>query len=286
MKQELRDDIRFINKFMYAVQKHRVGMGNWIDAKTRAEIVPSKRSMSLYASIVSQEEEAKKITKEIISETTIWKDFFDHIKGVGECLSTSLIAEIMDIEKFPTVSSLWAYAGMIPEYVIAKCEEDHKLMMSSDKHHKTCPVLVDFDGNKCNSPITIVERVTGKSPKRKAGHHFLFNTRLKTICWKITEQMIKQGNQFYKDIYYNTKEQQANLHPDFSKGYVHNRAKRKMGKMFLSNLWEAWRLAEGLEVRIPYVVEKLGHTGYIPWLELKERFIAEKPEKKKKPVKK
>lgn len=43
-------------------------------------------------------------------------------------------------------------------------------------------------------------------------------------------------------------------------GHVDLAARRKMIKVFLANLWEEWRKAEGLPVRPPYVVEHLGHT--------------------------
>ncbi len=36
-------------------------------------------------------------------------------------------------------------------------------------------------------------------------------------------------------------------------------ARWKMVKLFLAHLWEAWSDAEGIERRVPYVVEKLGH---------------------------
>lgn len=43
-------------------------------------------------------------------------------------------------------------------------------------------------------------------------------------------------------------------------GHVDNAAKRYMTKIFLSNLWEVWRKAEGLPVRPTYPEEYLEHT--------------------------
>ena len=39
-------------------------------------------------------------------------------------------------------------------------------------------------------------------------------------------------------------------------------ALRKMGKQFELDLWLAWRRLEGLPMRKPYVIDKLGHTNY------------------------
>lgn len=269
MENELRDDIKFIDKFLYSIQKHRIGLFNWIDAKRRDGIEPSARTLKLYKAMEEQEAAAKRMAKDIVSLTAIWPEFFENISGVGECLAASLIAEIGDISRFPTVSSLWAYAALIAEYHKAKCANGHKLIVSSNKH-KECPVFDNEEGDPCGGKMEYVEHVKGKAPKRVKGHHYLFNNRLKTICWKISEQMIKQGDQFYRDIYYKEKEKQLNQNPDIQLGHAHNRAKRKMVKMFLSNLWEAWRVCEKLEIKPPYAIEELGHQGYIQWADLKE----------------
>lgn len=280
MDQNLRDDIRFINKFLYSVQSHRIQMGNWIDAKKRDNIEPSERVLKLYADMEVQEKAAKRMAKDIVTLTAIWPEFFDNVSGVGECLSTSLIAEIGDVSRFDTVTSLWAYAGLIAEYVKAKCENGHKLIMSSDKH-KECPVFANDKDEPCGGKLEYTERITGKAPKRERGYHYLFNARLKKICWQVSEQLVKQGDQFYRDIYYKEKEKHINAQPELTKLHIHNRAKRKMVKMFLSNLWEAWRMCEGLDARPPYVIEKLGHQGYLKWAEIKE-LLREAKEKLKK----
>ena len=51
-----------------------------------------------------------------------------------------------------------------------------------------------------------------------------------------------------------------------SEGHVHNRALRKMIKLFLAHLWQVWRQAEGLPVPEPYALAELGHSHYLdPW---------------------
>ncbi len=303
MNQQLRDDLRFINKFLYAIQKYRIELENWIRAKERDGINPLKTAKKLFADIEAQEKAAEGMANEIVKPTAIWEEFFQHIKGVGPRLSTSLLAEIGDISRFDTVSCLWAFMAMIAEYVKAKCLKGHKIIMSSDKH-KECPIPCNRDSEPCRGKLEYIERIKGEAPKRIRGYHYLFNTRLKMICWKVGEQLVKQGNKHYRNIYDKAKiyyankarkegltiipaavlktKKKADKEKYISEGHIHNRAKRKMVKMFISNLWEAWRLCEGLEVRPPYVIEKLGHQRYISWPEVKQILMDENGKPKSK----
>lgn len=297
----LREDINFINKFLYSVQKHRIMLSNWMDAKKRDGIESTPRQILLYEALEKQENIAKKMARDIVEMTPIWAEFFENTKGVAECLATSLLAEIGDIKRFGTVSKLWAYAGLLGGYYLASCENGHKLILSSD-HHKTCPVFSNENDEPCSGLIKIDEHIEGQSPKRKKGYHFLFNGNLKTICWKVAEQMRKQGDDYYKKIYYGELEKQGYVrtlkskkeetdpdkyeytalpHAKIPKMHAMNRANRKVMKRFLSHLWEAWTALEGGDVRPPYVIEKLGHQGYVKWADLKQQ-IAETREKIKK----
>ncbi len=321
MKQQDADDIRFGNKFLYSIQKHRIMLKAWIGAKERAGVTVSKKALMLYDQLVHQEAEALKIVRTIVRKTTLWDDFFENITGVAERLATSLMGEIKQIGNFRTVSSLWAYMSLTSEYVKAKCDgkKNHQMIMSSDtrtvdkkgKSHvevRTCPVFDNEDEEPCGAKITVIERVTGKAPARQAGWHYMFNMRLKTIAWLVSEQMVRQGDKFYRDIYDTAKIYYANRarkeglkvvssavlknkkpadKPKYiSEGHIHNRAKRKMVKIFLFHLWEAWREAEGLTTRPPYVIEKLGHKNFISWRKLKPILIQDKENKAKKTRKK
>lgn len=51
-----------------------------------------------------------------------------------------------------------------------------------------------------------------------------------------------------------------------SEGHIHNRALRKMIKLFQACLFLVWREAEGLPPTKPYVIEVMGHNSMIkPW---------------------
>ncbi len=311
------DVIVFANKFLYSVQKHRVSMNNWIKQKERDGVEVSGKIRRLFKDMEKQETDTVAILRECVKETMLWDEFFARINGVGEVLASSLIAEIVDVERFKTISRLWAYCGLIAEYTMAECACGHKMMMASayrrletrtgEFRHKdgkalyekkVCPIYsmeeADDDDNEgaagndkkkirerkpCGAELKVIEVVEGKAPKRKKGYHYLFNTGFKTLCWKISEQLIKKSNPFYRDIYVKEKARQERLYPDLTKGHRHTRAKRKVAKIFLFHLWECWRTMEALPVRVPYAIEKLGHTGFVSWGELRDRIDREQAEK-------
>lgn len=301
------DEIVFVNKFLYSVQKHRVSMNNWIKQKERDGIEVSGKIRRLFKEMEGQEHDAVDILKDIVRDTQLWDEFFDRVNGVGVMLASSLIAKIVDAGRFQTISKLWAYGGLIAEYTLAECENGHKMMMASaysrvynekgeGRHSETgeplyekkcCPIFSmeetedaeDGERKPCGAELGILEVVKGKAPKRKKGYHYLFNTGFKTLCWQISEQLIKKTNPFYREIYVKEKAKQEAEHPDLSKLHRHTRAKRKVVKIFLFHLWECWRTLEGLPVRVPYSIEKMGHTGFVCWAELRDRIDREREAK-------
>jgi hypothetical protein len=148
------------------------------------------------------------------------------IKGLGAGgLAAQLLAQIDDVALCPTVSSLWRFAGLAVR--------------------------------------------DGKAEKNTKGEKAHFNALLKGVCYNIAVSFIKAQTPEYVDIYYDEKRRQRQLHPEpekvngtkvFTDGHIHNRAWRKMVKIFLQHLWVTWRKAEGLLVSEPYVQAIMGHA--------------------------
>lgn len=153
------------------------------------------------------------------------------IKGLGEGgLAAQLLAQIDDIGNSPTIAALWRFAGF---------------------------AVID-----------------GKAEKNQKGEKSRFNRKLKGVCFNIADQFIRQQTPGYVDLYYSEKERLRRLNPDvlcrqcteaqdeavkwedcpkkkshkklFNDAHIHNRAWRKMIKVFLKDLWLEWRQAEGL----------------------------------------
>lgn len=121
----------------------------------------------------------------------------------------------------------------------------------------------------------------GKAERHVKGKTSHFNTKLKTVCWLISDQFIRQQTPFYSDIYYDYKAKQREKHPEvvevkkkskngktiflYTDDHLHARARRVAVKMFLSHWWVTWRTEEGLPVSAPYVQAIMNHSGiYAP----------------------
>jgi len=113
----------------------------------------------------------------------------------------------------------------------------------------------------------------GRVERNQKGEKSHYNRRLKSICWLIADQFVRQQTPTYAGLYYEEKERQRRLHPEkakgdngkwqFNDGHIDNRARRKVAKVFLQHLWVVWRQSEGLPVTEPYVQAVMGHTNII-----------------------
>jgi len=170
--------------------------------------------------------------------------WFSKVKGIGKENIGKVVGQI-DIEKCNTISALWKFCGYSVE--------------------------------------------NGKAQKRKAGEKLDYNSNLRSMCYRLGTSLMRTKGVFY-EYYCNEKDkyQQRYKNQGFkivpaaslprtngkryeqegliSEGHLHNMALRKMIKLFLSCLWLVWRQMEGLPIREPYPIDKLGHNGKIdPW---------------------
>jgi len=215
-----------------------------------------------------------KMLKETLKRFPIYTEWLSQVKGVGEIAAGWILAEF-DITKADTVSKLWQYAGLNPGLVCGKSRveaEKYKPEMG-DK-------AVVFYDKKGKPEAYIV--LTGKAirgDKATPGFILPFNKRLRTaLVGVLAPGFIKCQSPYALDFYYPYKarlEQESNgvgsignkdegkAWAGVSKGHRDNAARRYMIKMFLKDLYVAWRTIEGLPVRVPYAQEYLGkgHSG-------------------------
>lgn len=170
--------------------------------------------------------------------------WFSRVKGIGK-ENIAKIVGLVDINKAQTISALWKYAGFHVQ--------------------------------------------DGHAPHPIPGQKLEYNKQLRSMCWRVAGSLMKaggHGGKFYQ-YYLQQKERLTKRYelegkkivpadelpkekgksfepPDMiSEIHVHNQALRKMIKLFLSCLWIAWREAEGLPIREPYVHEYKGHTKIV-----------------------
>ncbi|MCD6176785.1 MAG: transposase [Candidatus Cloacimonetes bacterium] len=214
---------------------------------TKEEINYIKRCFDLADESTKLENKYKRAMLEFVNNELIYTEFLKKIKGIGPVLSANLIKEFGYCENYDNVAKLWAHTG----------------------NH-------------------VVE---GIAPKKRKGKDITFSPRLRTLTWKLSDCLMKSNHGIYRDIYDNEKEKQltikykqGELLKKYGKPYkkedvtlkklhAHNRALRKMRKLFLAHYWACARELKGLDTREPYVKEKLGHKNIITW---KQAIVKEK----------
>lgn len=202
------------------------------------EVISDYTELCLLAQYVDLEtEEARHFSRlgTILRDYPIFTEFLDDVKGIGPAMAGVIISEI-DISKAKYPSSLWAYAGLDVA--------PNGAGRSRKKEHLVERDYTDREGN----------------PAKRVG--ITFNPFLKTkLMGVMSGGFLRAGNEKYGKIYHDYKHRLENhaKYKDVSKGHRHNMALRYMVKMFLVDLYVAWRAIEGLPVSQTYDEAKLGH---------------------------
>lgn len=250
-----RERIRVLVRTLYDFQDMRIRMANRLKLKKddssqkKADLVLDKNSIPILREVkddaMRMEKKLLKAIEAELKEFDVWNYFFKGVKGVGPMMAAVMISEY-DIHIASTVSKMWQYTGLNPGMVRGKKRKEKK---------------DGFD--------IIVTDVMVKGDKLTPGFVAPFNKWLRTkMCGVLASSFLKSASS-YSEIYYNEKARLENservceatekMWNEESKGHRHNAAIRKMIKIFLQDLYQAWRTLESLPVRKPYQEEYLGH---------------------------
>ena len=194
-----------------------------------------------YFELEAQEKSHFRRLGHILKEYPDYNSFLHGVTGVGPAMAGVMISEI-DITKAEYPSSLHKYAGLD----VAPDGQGR----SRKKEHLEDSEYTDKDGE-----VQIKKGIT-------------FNPFLKTkLVGVLGSSFIKQSPDkcVYRKIYDDYKHRLENMdaHKEKSKGHRHNMAVRYMVKMFLIDLYNAWRPLEGLPVAPTYSEAKLGKVHKI-----------------------
>lgn len=190
--------------------------------------------LSQYLDLEKSEDQHFRRLENVLKEYRIFTEFLDGVKGCGAAMSGVLISEI-DIHKAKYPSSVWAYAGL--------------------------DVAGDGRGRSRKAEHLIDVEYTTKDGKQDTRKSITFNPFLKTKLFVLATCFIKANSPYRKA--YDDYKHRLESHPnwqDKTKGHKHNAAMRYMLKMFLKDLYSAWRTIEGLPVSQTYQEAKLGHV--------------------------
>jgi len=188
-----------------------------------------------YMLIESHEDEMEKRLRPIVREFPVWDAFFLGVRGCGELMAACILADI-DIERATTVSKIWKYCGV--------------------------DVAPDGKGRSRKKEHLIKREYTDAKGVTEIRDSITYNPKLKTkLLGVLGGCMLKAGKDSkYTQLYYDEKNRLENheVYKDTTPLHRHRMATRKMIKLFLMDLYAAWRECEGLPVREPYAEEYLG----------------------------
>jgi hypothetical protein len=189
--------------------------------------------ISQYVSILKNEESYFKQLDSIITTFPVWNLFLKDVSGVGPMMTGVLLSTI-DIHKAEHVSDIWAFAGL--------------------------DVTSAGTGRSRKEDSLVEKPYMSKEGKMEMRKSITFNPFLKTkLMGVLAGCFLRSKNERYRQIYDNYKHRLQN-NPKWaerSKGHINNASLRYMVKMFLKDLYIAWRTIEGLPVSDPYEVAKL-----------------------------
>lgn len=95
----------------YDIQDQRKAMANRLRAYRQLGY-NLEEAESILQELKTVEDHLNKKIAKLVKAEPIHQEWLQHVKGIGPLLSASLISIIGDPGRFPTISSLWAYAGL------------------------------------------------------------------------------------------------------------------------------------------------------------------------------
>lgn len=245
--------VRVLNEFtrisdVYAEQFS--GRGKIVKAleATKAENVFIKTELtysmvSLFVQMSQNEKSMLSICDKEVKNHPLWEAFFKDVKGCGPLMAAVCIA-YLDPTKARWPSSFWKYAGLD---VVVDENGSH-----GRSRHDACMVkYIDKDGEE--------------KEKRSLGYNPTVKTKLVGVLGTSFLRAGRDGK--YAQLYYEYKNRQENLPEEVRPRpvVIHRRSIRYAVKMFLADLWLAWRTIEGLPTGKPYAVAMLGrHPHHDP----------------------
>lgn len=228
-----RTDLSLLVLLRDQVQKLRIAEGNRSGAAAKREEEDRQQLHGRYARLLGEiEEDVEKRLKPEVEQHPAWP-WLGQIRGVSHT-SAALVLGYIDIERSPTVSSLWRYAGF--GVVNGKRERPTK-------------------GQKLayNARLkTMVWRLTDLQVKLRGPFRGAYDDA--------------------KHRYLTTRGPESGFKAEdtdkpWTLGHCEAASRRKASKLFLAMLWQVWREADGLSVRGPWIEQYGGdqHSILDPW---------------------
>lgn len=208
------------------IQRMRISVSNRLKAYQNLgyEVTPLCK---LHSVLDAEEADLKSEIERGVNGVSVYEAWLKHVDGIGPTIAGKLLHHIGSVDKFPTVSSLWAYAGL---HVV-----DGK-----------APKRAKGEQAAWNHALKVI--AVGLIPDQFV--------KLGTNSHALGRVLYDRYKAFY------TQRDNGEL----TKLHIERRTRRKLGKVFLSCLWTVWREIAELPVSEPYAAKLDGHTHIIhPW---------------------
>ena len=206
-----------------------------------------------YAKAAGDEADAAETLRAVIEQHPAWP-WLSSKKGVGHLLAARLLSRL-DVTRAKTPSAFWAYCGLatIPgaAYRCARCslEGAYPVGYKLREPHYSRSGL-----RECPGHLELVsgERSTRVAPRRSAlGGRRSYDSHARKSCYLIGVSLLRCGSD-YRSFYDSERARLAELRPGWTPKHAHLSALRRMEKVFLRDLWLAWRRVLNLPVVAPY----------------------------------
>jgi hypothetical protein len=252
-------------RFFYDLQKLRIQTGN--RNSKQAEPAALDEDDKAFLGRISDgtkdlEREALKETKRLLRGIPIWESFLKDVRGIGPTMGGIIISEI-DIHAAETVSALWAHAGLAVDNRTLRAKRLKRGERANfNPFLKSKLVLVTAESFiKANSPYR--KYYDNYKARKKAQHVAVCMNCNGKGTWKPKKEDDKDTK---KQVCTNCNGTGGPAPWGASDAHRHSAAMRYMIKMFLKDLWEAWRTLEGLSTPGDYAETKLGikHGEHAP----------------------
>jgi len=214
--------------------------------------------VELYLEQLGHEEKMRKVVAKIVQQHPLWDGFLAGVRGCGPLMSAVILAEF-DIHKAERISQFWAYAGV-------DVASDGR-GRSRRKEHLVEQTYIDKDGDEqiknglSFNPFLKAKlvgvlgscfvrqpaeeskyRTVYDNYKHRLEHHAVYGVDHDEV--RKVEMKEKTGHKYMPVL------------------HRHNMALRYTIKIFLQDMWLAWRQIEGLPITAPYNEAVLGHKHH------------------------
>lgn len=196
----------------------------------------SYNTVEMFAQAFMLEKKAISICSYEVYKHPMWNGFFKDVKGCGPIMAAICIT-YFDPYKARWPSSFWRYAGLDVVYdesgAHGRCRKD-----------RVKQTYIDKDGKE--------------AVKDGLGYNPFVKTKLLGVLGSSFIKTGKGGK--YQQVYYNYRNRLENRPDckDLRPIVIHRRSIRYAVKIFLQDMWVAWRTIEGLPVGQTYAEAKLG----------------------------